>query len=110
MGKFDGILLCSDFDMTLAQNEIISPENAAAIRYFTENGGKFTIVSGRHPGFLCIIGELLTLQYPLTYPHLLASYLLMPHRMRFLILVLVQSTLHSLLSVYALARTAGTRP
>lgn len=52
MGKFDGILLCSDFDMTLAQNEIISPENAAAIRYFTENGGKFTIVSGRHPGFL----------------------------------------------------------
>ena len=35
----------------------------------------------------CIIGELLTLQYPLTYPHLLASYLLMPHRTRFFILV-----------------------
>ncbi len=52
MGIFDGILLCSDFDMTLAQNEIISPENRAAIRYFTENGGRFMIVSGRHPGFL----------------------------------------------------------
>ena len=52
MGKFAGTLLCSDFDMTLAQNEVISPENAAAIRYFTENGGLFTIVSGRHPGFL----------------------------------------------------------
>ena len=52
MGKFDGVLLCSDFDMTLAKNEVISPENAAAIRYFTENGGRFTIVSGRHPGFL----------------------------------------------------------
>lgn len=52
MGKFDGILLCSDFDMTLAKNEVISPENTAAIRYFTENGGRFTIVSGRHPGFL----------------------------------------------------------
>lgn len=52
MGKFDGILLCTDFDMTLAEKAVISPENAAAIRYFQENGGRFTVVSGRNPYFL----------------------------------------------------------
>lgn len=52
MGKFDGILLCTDFDSTLAVKEQVSQENCDAIRYFQENGGKFTIVSGRHPFFL----------------------------------------------------------
>ena len=52
MGKFDGILLCTDFDYTLAYKAKVSPENAAAIRYFQENGGRFAIVSGRNPRFL----------------------------------------------------------
>lgn len=52
MGKFDGILLCTDFDMTLAVKAKVSPENAAAIRYFQENGGRFTVISGRNPFFL----------------------------------------------------------
>ena len=52
MGKFDGILLCTDFDGTLAIKEQVSQENCDAIRYFQENGGKFTILSGRHPFFL----------------------------------------------------------
>ena len=52
MGKFDGILLCTDFDYTLAVKAKVSPENAAAIRYFQENGGRFTIISGRNPHFL----------------------------------------------------------
>lgn len=52
MGKFDGLLLCTDFDMTLAEKAVISPENIAAIRYFQENGGRFTVVSGRNPYFL----------------------------------------------------------
>lgn len=47
MGKYDGILLCSDFDGTLAVHGEVSEENAAAIRYFEENGGLFTMVSGR---------------------------------------------------------------
>jgi len=51
-GKFDGILICSDFDGTLYVNGSISDENANAIRYFQENGGYFTIASGRYPAFL----------------------------------------------------------
>ena len=52
MGKFDGILLCSDFDGTLAVKKRISPENCDAIRYFQANGGRFTALSGRTPDFL----------------------------------------------------------
>lgn len=52
MGKFDGILICSDFDGTLFTGSKISDENVAAIRYFQENGGRFTITSGRYPAFL----------------------------------------------------------
>lgn len=47
MGKFDGILLCTDFDSTLYTNGAISDENFEAIEYFKANGGLFTIVSGR---------------------------------------------------------------
>lgn len=52
MGKFDGMLICSDFDGTLFMGSKISDENVAAIRYFQENGGYFTITSGRYPAFL----------------------------------------------------------
>ncbi len=52
MGKFDGILICSDFDGTLFMGTQISDENVAAIRYFQKNGGRFTITSGRYPAFL----------------------------------------------------------
>ena len=51
-GKFDGMLICSDFDGTLFMGNRISDENVAAIRYFQENGGRFTITSGRYPAFL----------------------------------------------------------
>lgn len=43
MGKFDGILICSDIDGTFK----IAEENIEAVRYFTENGGRFTFVTGR---------------------------------------------------------------
>lgn len=52
MGKFDGILICSDFDGTLGIDGKISAENRDAIRYFQENGGRFTLVSGRNPHLL----------------------------------------------------------
>lgn len=52
MGKFDGILLCTDFDGTFAHKAEVSPENCKAVQYFEENGGRFTVVSGRHPLFL----------------------------------------------------------
>lgn len=48
MGKFDGILLLSDFDRTITGSDGLVPKsNAEAIRYFEENGGLFSIASGR---------------------------------------------------------------
>lgn len=59
MGKFDGYLLLSDFDGTLAHTEVtedqgqritqkaISRENCDAIRYFQSEGGLFTLATGR---------------------------------------------------------------
>ncbi len=52
MGKFDGILLCSDFDGTFALGGVPIEANMKAIRYFRENGGLFTLASGRNYGFL----------------------------------------------------------
>ncbi len=52
MGKFDGILLCTDFDCTFADRTVVSRENCEAVQYFQENGGRFTVVSGRHTAFL----------------------------------------------------------
>lgn len=46
--KFNGIVLISDMDGTLlTEAKNISKENLEAIRYFRENGGKFTVASGR---------------------------------------------------------------
>lgn len=48
MGKFDGILLASDFDDTLYGCHLRIPErNLEAIRYFTGEGGRFTVATGR---------------------------------------------------------------
>ena len=46
--KFDGIILVSDMDGTLlTEAKTISQENLDAIRYFEEQGGRFTVASGR---------------------------------------------------------------
>lgn len=48
MGKFDGVLLASDFDDTLySSSGEVSPENLRAIDYFTREGGRFTVATGR---------------------------------------------------------------
>ena len=57
MGKFDGILLVSDFDNTLLYTEdvllhggafpSISQENREAIEYFMAQGGTFSVATGR---------------------------------------------------------------
>lgn len=50
MGKFDGILICTDLDGTLYKNDkTISHENREAIDYFKREGGHFTFVTGRLP-------------------------------------------------------------
>ena len=48
MGKFDGILIASDMDGTLLNdNHGIDSGNIDALRYFTENGGYFALATGR---------------------------------------------------------------
>lgn len=50
MGKFDGVLICTDLDGTLYRNDkTISPENREAIEYFKREGGYFTFITGRMP-------------------------------------------------------------
>lgn len=50
MGKFDGILICTDLDGTLYKNDkTISAENREAIEYFKSEGGSFTFITGRMP-------------------------------------------------------------
>lgn len=52
MGRYDGYLIASDFDGTIARGGIISEENRAAISTFIKGGGRFCVASGRTPGFL----------------------------------------------------------
>ena len=57
MGKFDGVLIASDFDNTIVYTEDalyagaptpdISPENRAAIEHFMAGGGTFCVATGR---------------------------------------------------------------
>lgn len=50
MGKFDGILICTDLDGTLLKNDkSISEENREAVEYFKREGGYFTFITGRMP-------------------------------------------------------------
>jgi len=54
MGLYSDVLLTVDFDRTLtAPDSTIPPRNIEAIRYFTENGGKFTVNTGRSVGTFC---------------------------------------------------------
>ena len=57
MGKFQGVLLVSDFDNTLVYTEEVllgggslpplSRENRRALEYFTAQGGLFSVATGR---------------------------------------------------------------
>ena len=52
MGKFDGILICTDLDGTLYRNDkTVSEENKEAIEYFKREGGYFTFITGRMPNY-----------------------------------------------------------
>ena len=52
MGCFDGYLFLTDMDGTLTDREKLSQENIDAIRFFQQEGGLFTLASGRAPGYL----------------------------------------------------------
>ncbi|MBO7304835.1 MAG: HAD family phosphatase [Clostridia bacterium] len=52
MGKFDGVLICTDLDGTLfRKDKTVSTENREAIEYFKREGGYFTFVTGRMPNY-----------------------------------------------------------
>ncbi len=48
MGKFDGVLLVTDFDDTyFPESGVLPPANRDAVAYFTAQGGTFTVATGR---------------------------------------------------------------
>jgi len=54
MGKYSGVILFSDFDGTFfyGKEQCAPKENTDAVRYFQENGGRFTLATGRYPNIL----------------------------------------------------------
>lgn len=53
MGKFSGVLVLTDLDGTLLQDDkTISVRNREAIEFFKSEGGIFTFVTGRLPSFV----------------------------------------------------------
>ncbi len=72
MGKFDNILILSDFDGTFAGSKGRMVErNLTAIEYFKSNGGYFTLSSGRLPCMLNIVFP--TFREIVNYPLILAN-------------------------------------
>ncbi len=65
MGRYDGYLILADYDGTLADRSgRVSPENVEAIRAFQQQGGFFTIASGRSPDFIRNVAENVPLNAP----------------------------------------------
>lgn len=52
MGKFDGYLICSDLDGTFTGGGDTVEVNGRAVKYFTDNGGRFTFITGRTASYL----------------------------------------------------------
>lgn len=66
MGKFDGILLCTDLDDTLLTfDKRVSEENKQAIEYFQSEGGLFTFATGRVPHGAELMLEYITPNAPM---------------------------------------------
>ena len=58
MGRYDGILICSDLDGTLFNSKHeISKQNLDAINYFIKNGGRFSISTGRSWQYVKVLEE-----------------------------------------------------
>lgn len=72
MGKFDGVLLISDYDDTLFSYKLeVSEANRAAIEYFIAGGGRFSVATGRaHNTFLPQIAKE---RIPLSAPCVLSN-------------------------------------
>lgn len=66
MGRYSGILLCSDLDGTLLNSGgQVSKENAQAVRRFRAEGGVFCLATGRLPRYLLQYGDKLDFDGPM---------------------------------------------
>ena len=64
--KFDGFCIFSDMDGTLITNRFeIPPNNISALEYFTENGGRFALATGRSLYYATLdLGKMLPINMP----------------------------------------------
>ena len=75
MGKFSDVLLTVDFDRTLTAPDSTIPErNLEAIRYFMENGGAFTVNTGRSIPMYSRVTDLVPVNAPLLLYNGSAAY------------------------------------
>jgi len=70
MKKFSGVLLSSDIDGTILNSDnLISKRNLEAVTYFMENGGSFSVATGRS----CQTYEIVRHLFPTNAPSILAN-------------------------------------
>ena len=75
MGIFSDVLLTVDFDRTLtAPNSTIPERNLEAIRYFIENGGAFTVNTGRSLPMTKVFRDIVPVSAPLLLYNGSAAY------------------------------------
>lgn len=75
MGKFDRILLTVDYDRTLtAPDSTIPQRNLEAIRYFIDNGGIFTVNTGRSVPMTKVFRDIVPVNAPLLLYNGSAAY------------------------------------
>lgn len=66
MGKFTGYLICTDCDGTLTYEPgKVSDENAQAIKYFQQEGGLFTLATGRFPDHVELFKDKIQINAPM---------------------------------------------
>lgn len=52
MKKYDGVMMVTDLDGTIAHDIDLCGDNVKNLRMFLENGGIFTVATGRHPRYI----------------------------------------------------------
>ena len=84
MGIFSDILLTVDYDRTLTAPDSSIPErNLEAIRYFMENGGAFTVNTGRSLPMTAVFRDIVPVSAPLLLYNGSAAYDLTRERLTF---------------------------
>ena len=75
MGIFDDVLLTVDYDRTLTANDSTIPQrNLEAIRYFIDNGGVFTVNTGRSVPMTRVFRDIVPVNAPLLLYNGSAAY------------------------------------